>query len=80
MLTLPRCLLPVRRPACLPTAGAQAALPDERIQDVISDMRPALRASDYSAAVERGVVDIGLGLAGGRPKGALGSGVLEAFY
>ncbi|KAL4451793.1 hypothetical protein ABPG75_007455 [Micractinium tetrahymenae] len=50
-------------------AGASAALPDDRIQDIIRDMRPALKGQDYSAAVERGVVDIGLGLAGGKPKG-----------
>lgn len=60
-----------------PPAGARTALPDERIQDIIKDMRPALRGGDFSAAVERGVVGIGLGLAGGRPKGALRGGPHE---
>lgn len=50
-------------------AGAQKALSDARVASTIRDIRPQLRDSDYDAAVKRAVVDVGLGLAGGRPKG-----------
>ncbi|PSC70754.1 glycoside hydrolase [Micractinium conductrix] len=49
--------------------GAARALGDDRIQDIVSDIRPQLRAQEYDAAVERAVVDIGLSLEGGHPKG-----------
>lgn len=62
------CALP--RPAPLAAlAGAQQALSDASIADILADMRPQLRSGDFNAAVERGVVDVGLTLAGGRPKG-----------
>ena len=51
-------------------AGSKRLLNAERIDDVIADMRPALRRADYDAAMERAMVDIGLALAGGRPGGA----------
>lgn len=50
-------------------AGAQKALPDARVASVIRDIRPQLRDSDYDGAVKRAIVDVGLGLAGGHPKG-----------
>ena len=44
--------------------GAQKALSDNSLVDIISSMRPKLRAQNYDEAVEEAVVDIGLGLAG----------------
>jgi hypothetical protein len=60
---------PTHRPQPPLPAGSKDALTDSRIEDIISDIRPPLRREDYDAAVERAVVDIGLGLAGGEPKG-----------
>lgn len=51
--------------------GAQEALSDARVASIIADIRSTLRAKDYDGAVERAVVDIGLGLAGAAPKGQL---------
>ena len=47
-------------------AGAAPRLTPQRILTVIANMRPALRAGDFDAALQRGAVDIGLVLSTGR--------------
>jgi uncharacterized membrane protein YgcG len=46
--------------------GANAAeeLTDSRIRDVIGAMKPKLSEGHFDAAIEQGVIDIGLSLAG----------------
>jgi uncharacterized membrane protein YgcG len=44
--------------------GAQKSLSDNSLVDIISSMKPKLRAHDYDQAVEQAIVDLGLGLAG----------------
>ena len=51
------------------------ALSSERIDDIVSSIRPQLRSLDYDGALERAVVGIGLGLADGN-KGRRGVGGL----
>ena len=70
---------PAPRPLRPSAAGAVAALPSERIDDIVSSIRPQLRSLDYDGALERAVVGIGLGLADGnkgRP-GGLGGIVFQ---
>jgi uncharacterized membrane protein YgcG len=45
-------------------AGALNQLPNDKVEAILSRMRPPLRAAEYDEAVEQAVVDIGLGLAG----------------
>ncbi len=47
-------------------AGARERLTPERILAAIDNMRPGLRAGDYDAALQRGAVDVGVVLAGGK--------------
>jgi hypothetical protein len=54
-------------------AGARERLTPDRILAAIDNMRPGLRAGDYDAALQRGAVDIGVVLAGGKIGGE-GSG------
>lgn len=47
-------------------AGAAPRLTPKHILKVIANMRPALRAGDFDAALQRGAVDIGMVLRSGR--------------
>ena len=47
--------------------GAQKALSDNSLGDIIASMRPKLRAHNYDEAMEEAIIDLGLGLAG-RPR------------
>lgn len=49
--------------------GAQKALSDNSLDDIISSMRPKLRAQSYDEAVEQAIIDLGLGLSGRPPSG-----------
>ena len=44
--------------------GAASAAPNDRLAAVIDNMRPLLRAGKFDEAVEQGVTDVGLVLAG----------------
>ncbi len=44
--------------------GAQKALSDNSLGDIITAMRPKLRAHSYDEAMEQAIIDLGLGLAG----------------
>ena len=56
-------------------AGVAPRLTPKRILTVIANMRPALRAGDFDAALQRGAVDVGMVLSTGRA----GSGGDEGF-
>lgn len=56
-------------------AGSQPALPDAAAARVVDLMKPQLREGDFGGAVEQGVTDIGLALAGrGLPEPEGGEG------
>jgi len=44
--------------------GAQQALSDNSLGDIISSMRPKLKSHKYDEAVEQAIIDLGLGLSG----------------
>lgn len=48
--------------------GALERSSEAKLKLVIDRMRPVLRQGDYNAALEQGIVDLGLVLAGGEPK------------
>ncbi len=55
-------------------AAGSEDLDEGRVHSVIAAMRPKLQKGDYDGAVEQGVVDIGLSLAGGEIPDADGDG------